>query len=152
MFSERAAREMAAFAKEVGHDTSVPEWDSGSATHPDEMVVVSHNWDELRRAMWSYVGIVRSDKRLARAAARIQLLHEEIHEYYWNFKLTSDLCELRNLAAVASLIVASAQQRRESRGLHFNIDTPGPDERWRKDTLVRSGPARSLVWGEAGRC
>jgi len=151
VLSERAAIEMRRFAQQCAHDTDVPEWDSGSASDPDEMVVVSHNWDELRRAMWSYVGIVRSDKRLARAAARIALLQDEIDEYYWNFKLTFDLCELRNIATVASLIVACAEHRRESRGLHFNIDMPTADEHWRQDTLVRRGPAKTLTWSAGAR-
>jgi L-aspartate oxidase len=148
VMSERVSAKMRDFAGEVRHDVPVPEWDPGAAVDPDEMVVVAHNWDELRRAMWSYVGIVRSDKRLARAAARISLLQAEIDEYYWNFKLTNDLCELRNIATVASLIVACAQHRRESRGLHYNIDTPGADDHWRHDTVVHRGPAHGLVWAD----
>lgn len=150
VISDRAAAEMVPFARDIPAEYSLPDWDPGSAVDADETVVVSHNWDELRRAMWGYVGIVRSDKRLARAAARIRLLQEETDEYYWNFKLTGDLCELRNLLTVANLIVACAQQRRESRGLHFNIDTPALDERALHETLVRRGPANSLVFGNGG--
>ncbi len=146
VMSERAAVEMVKLAREVGHDTPLPEWDPSGAVVADEMVVVSHNWDELRRAMWSYVGIVRSDKRLARAWTRIMMLREEIQDYYWNFKLTHDLVELRNLATVAALIVGSAQHRRESRGLHFNIDTTKSSEGWLHDTVVRRGPGHAMIW------
>jgi L-aspartate oxidase len=117
----------------------VPDWDVGEAGTSDEAVVITQNWDELRRLMWNYVGIVRSNKRLRRAARRIALLQEEIAEYYWNYIVTRDLLELRNIATVAQLVVECALQRRESRGLHYNIDFPDLDPKAARDMVVKRG-------------
>lgn len=103
---------------------AIPDWDDSQVTDPDEAVIVSHNWDELRRAMWDYVGIVRTTKRLERAAHRIELLRREIQEYYAHFRVSNNLIELRNLVEVADLIVKSALARHESRGLHYTRDYP----------------------------
>ena len=123
----------------VNRPMQVAPWYAGDATVTDEAVVVSHTWDEIRRLMWNYVGIVRSDKRLERAARRMHMIREEIREYYWNFQVSGDLLELRNIALVAELIIQSARRRPESRGLHFNLDHPTHEERFAKDTILARG-------------
>ncbi len=122
VFADAAAQDI--LRKSPGEIPELPQWDESRVTDADETVVISHNWDELRRFMWDYVGIVRTTKRLQRAQHRIKLLHEEINEYYRNFHVSADLLELRNLVLTADLIVQSALSRHESRGLHFSKDYP----------------------------
>jgi len=138
VFADRAAREAATLVAKGGEIPKIPSWETGGAVVSDEAVVISQNWDEIRRFMWNYVGIVRSDKRLERAMRRIKLLKDEINEYYWDFTITSNLVELRNISTVAELIVNSAIMRKESRGLHYNIDYPETNDRdFLKDTVLK---------------
>ncbi|MCC7375934.1 MAG: L-aspartate oxidase [Verrucomicrobiales bacterium] len=138
--ARRAAR-LVLENRSAGPTPEIPPWQTGAAHDPDELVVVSHNWDEIRRLMWDYVGIVRTNKRLQRAAKRLAHLQEEIREYYWDFTVTGDLLELRNIATVAELIVQSALQRPESRGLNYNLDHPKADPAWAQRETVLQRPA-----------
>jgi L-aspartate oxidase len=115
----------------------IPEWEHGDVAEPDELVVIYHNWDEIRRLMWDYVSIVRTDNRLRRAAARLKNLKKEVREFYWGHRVTADILELRNLVSTASLIVECALRRKESRGLHHTLDHPESDERYRNNTVIR---------------
>lgn len=125
-------------SREDGPFIEVPAWQSGDAVNNDELVVIYHNWDEIRRLMWDYVSIVRTTKRLQRAAARLRNLKREVQEFYWNFRITSELLELRNLVETASLIVECAIRRQESRGLHYTLDFPDLDtKRPPQDQVVR---------------
>lgn len=140
VFAETAAADIAASLATAPEPEPIPDWDESQVSDSDEEVVVSHNWDELRHFMWDYVGIVRSNKRLNRAMQRLEILKQEIAEYYGNFRVTSDLLELRNLVIVAELIIRSAQQRKESRGLHFTQDYPEADNSKAAENTVLTPP------------
>ncbi|RTL34377.1 MAG: FAD-binding protein, partial [Rhodocyclaceae bacterium] len=142
VFAESAAKKIA--AESITDIPTLPAWDESRVTDADEEVVISHNWDELRRFMWDYVGIVRTNKRLERAQHRIRLLAREIDEYYSNFRVSNDLIELRNLVVTAELIVRSALKRKESRGLHFSRDYPETLSTAR-DTILRPPHKRTFV-------
>lgn len=136
VFARSAARDIGnSMTKKIRHENLL-RWDESQVTDSDEDIVVAHNWDELRRFMWDYVGIVRTNKRLERALNRTSLLKREINEYYGNYKVSGDLLELRNLVLVAELIIRSAMQRKESRGLHFTLDYPDTDDRCRQPTIL----------------
>ena len=124
MFATAAAEDIIPQLRTAGSDEAIAPWDESQVSNSDEEVIIQHNWHELRLFMWDYVGIVRTDKRLERAMRRIKLLEQEIAEYYAHFRVSNNLLELRNLVTVAELIVRCAMERKESRGLHFNLDHP----------------------------
>jgi L-aspartate oxidase len=124
VYAQAAAKDINANIPLINKPDIIQGWDESRVNSSDEDVVISHNWDELRRFMWDYVGIVRTDKRLERAHHRINLLLNEIQDYYSNYKISRDLLELRNLTTVSELIIRCAQQRKESRGLHYTMDYP----------------------------
>lgn len=138
VFGEAAAMDIIAHLEETPIEATIPHWDESQVTDSDEDVIIAHNWEELRRFMWDYVGIVRTDKRLERARRRIELLKSEVNEYYSHYRVSNDLIELRNLITVAELIVRCALIRRESRGLHFNLDHPDIRENT-ADTILFPG-------------
>jgi len=141
VYGRRSGQTALKWLRDVGEGPKeLPAWHTGMARHPDESIVISQNWDEIRRFMWNYVGLVRSDNRLARARRRLSAVREEILSDYWSFIVTPDLLELRNLSDVAYLILEMASIRKESRGLHYNLDHPETDDRnWRRSTILR-GP------------
>ncbi len=140
VYAHRVYTKIAAnFAQTRQSENYIAPWDASGTTESDDSIVVTHNWDEVRRCLWNYVGIVRSNKRLERAVRRIELIQKEIDEYYRNYKVTKDLLELRNITIVAKLIAGSAMARKESRGLHYNIDYPETNDELRKDTIIVKG-------------
>ena len=141
VFSSTAASSI--LKNDFSHDYPLPKWDESRVTDADEEVLITHTWNELRRFMWNYVGIVRTNKRLSRALHRINMLRDEVGEFYKNFKISSNLIELRNLLQVAELIVLSSIERRESRGLHFSKDYPKPDK-IAKNTILNPKDYKNL--------
>jgi L-aspartate oxidase len=128
VFAHAAAKDILSKIETAPSLADLPSWDESRVSNSDEEIVITHNWHELRLFMWDYVGIVRSTKRLERALHRVELLQQEIHDYYANFRVSNNLLELRNLVQVAELIIRSAMERKESRGLHFTIDYPEQNE------------------------
>ncbi len=145
VFAESASEHIESSGDEHFFNVKIPEWDESRVTDSDEEVVVTHNWHELRRFMWDYVGIVRTNKRMQRAQSRVNLLLHEIDEYYGNFKVSSDLLELRNLAVAANLIIQSALMRKESRGLHYTLDYPETNDDEVASNTILTPPKHQLA-------
>jgi L-aspartate oxidase len=138
VFADRTAREVATALREGAAAPPIPPWEPGAARESREAVTLDHLWDEARRLMWDYVGIVRTTERLLLARRRMRALRQEVEERYWQYHLSADLIELRNIALVGELIIRCALGRRESRGLHYNLDFPRRDDaHWKRDTLIR---------------
>jgi len=137
VFAKAASQDIIQRLGETTPPPTLPEWDESRVTQSREEIIVAHDWDELRRVMWDYVGIVRSNERLNRAMRRIRLLSHEVDEYYTHYNVTNDLLELRNLVLIAKLIVRSALARQESRGLHFTLDYPEADSNHLKNTILK---------------
>ena len=137
VFGQRAAETAARRLADLHEPVEIPAWDAGAAAASDELVVVKQVWEEVRRFMWNYVGIVRTHRRLERALHRVELVRDEVQSYYWDFKLTKDLIELRNITTVAELVIRSALRRRESRGLHYTLDFPESDSKFIRDTVIQ---------------
>ncbi len=150
VYAQSAAEKISAELADIPEPLPPREWDESRVTNSDEDVVISHNWNELRHFMWDYVGIVRTHKRLERASNRIRLLRKEIQEYYANYKVSNDLIELRNLVVVAELIIRSAMQRKESRGLHYSLDYPETSDIARDTILVPMNFADQEVFVHGG--
>ncbi len=145
VFATRSALHGSKILPAINQCDSVPAWDTGKAVSADEMILLTHNWDEIRKTMWDYVGIKRSDIRLERAKNRFHLIQSETQKYYWDFYITKELLELKNLITTAGIIIYSAIQRRESRGLHYNVDCPITDDtHWKKNTVVIKNPANGI--------
>jgi L-aspartate oxidase len=146
VFAERAAHKLQDLIGDLRSrpTPSAPDWETGTAGPSEEAVVVTQNWDEVRRLMWNYVGIVRSDTRLKRAQRRVRMLEKEIREYYWKHFITRDLLELRNIQLVAELVIMAAKSRKESRGLHFTVDYPNARDDLLKDTVQKRGVVARL--------
>lgn len=146
VFADRASEDILQKLPAIPPPPPIPDWDESQVIDSDEEVVVSHNWNELRHFMWDYVGIVRTDKRLSRAMSRVELLKKEISDYYGHFRVTSDLLELRNLVIVAELIIRCAQQRKESRGLHYTLDYPETDDSRPPQNTILIPPKGKQRW------
>jgi len=131
--------------KKIQELNKLPSWDDSFVSESNENIIISHNWDELRKIMWNYVGIVRSDKRLTRAQERLKIIEREVNEYYYKYKISSDLLELRNIIQVSNLIIKSALKRKESRGLHYSLDYPKSKKSFQCDTHITGRKDNSFL-------
>ena len=134
--SKKCTEDIKYSSKEIASDKLLPEWDDSLVTESEEKFAISHNWDELRKIMWGYVGIVRSNKRLIIALEKIDLIEKEVNEHYYQHRISIDLLELRNIIHVSKLIIKSAMLRKESRGLHYSIDYQKTNKKYEKNTYI----------------